>query len=361
MYQYTKVDRYLEEARKGANELLRAMPEDAATGLYEGIAGTGFTLGEMYLQTRDEKYRRGVVQCIELLKSRAKQAGDGIEWKDGNDIISGAAGTGLFLLWAARELHLVGSRDLAIQVGERLLQAGESKGPGKTSWLMDATYPEMPNFSHGTAGVAYFLASLFLETKEKRFLDGALAGTSYLLSIADTKGQVCRIYHDDKHKDLYYLSWCHGPAGVARLFYQLYRATGDAQWMEQMKRAAKAMIVNGAPGTVVTPGEWNNISACCGVTAQAEFFQEMYEVTHDRQYRELARKGSDLLLKAATRDEQGVRWVQAEHRVKPELLQAQTGLMQGAAGAGLWLLRFGALSDGKKKTALRLPDNPFGF
>jgi hypothetical protein len=29
----------------------------------------------------------------------------------------------------------------------------------------------------------------------------------------------------------------------------------------------------------------------------------------------------------------GLRWVQAEHRVRPELLVAQTGYMQGAAGS----------------------------
>ena len=38
----------------------------------------------------------------------------------------------------------------------------------------------------------------------------------------------------------------------------------------------------------------------------------------------------------------GLRWVQAEHRVRPELLVAQTGYMQGAAGIGMWLLRLDA-------------------
>jgi lantibiotic modifying enzyme len=219
----------------------------------------------------------------------------------------------------------------------------------------------MPNFSHGTAGVAYFLTTLYLETRQKELLDEGIRGANYLTSIADTHGGVCLIYHDANHKDLYYLSWCHGPAGVARLFYQLNRATKDPQWIDWMKRSAKAMTDSGAPGVVVKPGEWNNISACCGVTAQSEFFLDMYKITHEKEYLDLARKGTDRLLAAATKDDKGARWVQAEHRVKSDLLQAQTGYMQGASGVGMWLLHMGAFTAGRKEPTLTFPDNPFPY
>ena len=39
----------------------------------------------------------------------------------------------------------------------------------------------------------------------------------------------------------------------------------------------------------------------------------------------------------------GLKWIQAEHRLHPDRLTAQTGLMQGAAGVGLTLLRLDAL------------------
>jgi hypothetical protein len=64
------------------------------------------------------------------------------------------------------------------------------------------------------------------------------------------------------------------------------------------------------------------------------------------------------VLSRATRDENGARWVQAEHRVRPELLVAQTGLMQGASGIGMLMLKIYAFERGKK-TSLRLPDTPF--
>jgi hypothetical protein len=45
-------------------------------------------------------------------------------------------------------------------------------------------------------------------------------------------------------------------------------------------------------------------------------------------------------------------------RVRPELLVAQTGFMQGAAGVGMWLLRFDAFERGKKPL-ITFPDSPF--
>ena len=50
--------------------------------------------------------------------------------------------------------------------------------------------------------------------------------------------------------------------------------------------------------------------------------------------------------------------MQAEHRVQPKLLVAQTGYMQGAAGIGTWLLRLDAAGIGRE-TFVRFPDTPF--
>ena len=58
--------------------------------------------------------------------------------------------------------------------------------------------------------------------------------------------------------------------------------------------------------------------------------------------------------------EGGIKWIQAEHRVRPEFLQAQTGLMQGAAGIGLWLLRLDAF-DHSGVPKVIFPDDPFSF
>ena len=364
LYRYTGNPKYLRDARSGADALMASLSKDQETGLYEGLAGIGFTLGEAYLVTHDAKYRVGAIQCVEWLKVRAQKAGNGIQWNDVTDVIAGGSGTGLFLLWAAHNLQAPGARDLAVQAGRHLIEIGKPVDGGGLRWLMDPTFPrEMPNFSHGTAGVAYFLATLYQETKEKEFLTAALAGAKYLLSIADKQGDICLIYHDDTFngKSLYYLGWCHGPAGTARLFYRLYQDTHDAQWLDWTKRSARAIIAEGGPESVVSPGVWHNISVCCGVASQAEFFLDMYRLTSDSAYLELSKKATDRLLSLATQDQQGARWVQVETRVEPNIAIAQTGYMQGASGVGMWLLHMSAFAEGKSLPTITFPDNPFSY
>ncbi len=363
LYRRTNDPAYLRSARSGADALLAGVPKERDAGLYEGIAGTGFTLAHMYLTTHDQKYRDGALASVQWIRDHARKIGAGVQWNEATDVISGASGTGLFLLWAARELGAADAVPLAAAAGSRLVERAQRVAPAGLKWMMDDKFPnEMPNFSHGTAGVAYFLATLYQDTHEQKFLDAAIAGAKYLQSIADTTGDACLIYHDSSQagKGIYYLGWCHGPAGTARLFYRLYQATGDRMWMEWANKSARALVANGGPERAVTPGEWDNVGMCCGIAAEAEFFLGMYHVTHDATYLEAATKGTARVLAKGTRDDKGLRWVQAEHRVKPELRLAQTGYMQGASGLGIWLMHAGASStnDGK---AIVLPDNPFPY
>ncbi|HMG33216.1 MAG TPA: lanthionine synthetase LanC family protein [Blastocatellia bacterium] len=358
MYASTGDKAFLEDARAGANHLLSALSREEGTGLYVGIAGIGFTLQETYKATGEEKYRTGVLQCLKLLRERAVKKGRGVEWSDTTDIISGAAGTGLFLLYAARELKDSSARELATLCGRRLIEL-EKQDTGGIKWAMDSKFPRlMPNFSHGTAGVAYFLATLYSETRDEEFLRAAVGGAKYLQSIANTEGDTCTIFHDEPDgKNLYYLSWCHGPAGTARLFYRLFQVTGDPTWMNWVKKAARSILNSGIPEKQ-TPGFWNNVGQCCGSAGVAEFVLSLYQITRDREYLDFAVRVTANLLARATRDANGLKWIQAEHRIKPELLVAQTGHMQGAAGIGAWLLHLEDFQRGKKPL-ISWPDSPF--
>jgi lantibiotic modifying enzyme len=350
---------YLDSARAGADYLLAGLKEEKSTGLYTGLAGIGFTLGEVARATKEAKYRDGARQVVDLLAARAvKTDGGGVEWNDTSDIIAGGAGTGLFLLHAAEAFGWADARDLAARAGTRLIALGKPSDGG-TKWAMTPSSPRlMPNFSHGTAGIAYFLASLYKATKQQEFLTAALSGAKYLQAIAKTEGDICLIvHHEPDSGDLHYLSWCHGPAGTARLFYRLAEVTGDKAWMTWVHASARAILTSGIPDRE-TPGFWNNVSACCGSAGVAEFFYDLHKVTGKAEYLAFARRMTDQLLAKATTDAKGTRWVQAEHRAKPELLIAQTGYMQGSAGIGTLLLRARA-SEEKKATAFRLPDCPF--
>ncbi|NIM18220.1 MAG: hypothetical protein GTO45_39975 [Candidatus Aminicenantes bacterium] len=349
---------YLEDACEGANHLLASTSEEKNMGLYTGVAGVGFVLEETFKATGKKKYRDGVRQCIQLIRSGAENKGKGIQWDKYTDIISGSAGTGLFLLYIARKLEDPTIYDLAAQAGTRLLEMGIPEKNG-LKWFMSPDYPKlMPNFSHGTAGIAYFLATLYQHTKKKEFLDGALAGAKYLLAIAKTEGDACLIFHHEPDgKDLYYLGWCHGPVGTARLFYRLYEVTGDKTWLDWVKKSANAILESGIPEKQ-TPGYWNNVSRCCGAAGVAEFFLDLYRITKNKDYIAFSKKVTNHILKKAAPEGKGLKWIQAEHRVKPDLLLAQTGLMQGAAGIGMWLLKLNAFEKGKKEKII-FPDSPF--
>lgn len=349
---------FLKDARAGADRLLVTLPAEKDCGLYTGIAGVGFSLTEAFKATGDVKYREGAVRCARSVEGQAKKAGKGIEWNETADIISGGAGIGLFLLYAARELKEPRLRDLAIQDARRLIELGIPEAGG-TKWRMDSKFARlMPNFSHGTAGIAYFLATLFQETRNPDFLDAALAGAKYLTAVAKTDNDACLIFHNEPDgRELYYLGWCHGPVGTARLFYRLYQVTGSLEWMNLVKKSARGIINSGIPERQ-TPGFWNNVSQCCGSAGVAQFFLSLHKVTRDRTYLGFSKRVAAHLISKATRDRDGMRWIQAEHRVRPELLVAQTGYMQGAAGIGMLLLHLDAFQRGKKPTIV-FPDSPF--
>jgi lantibiotic modifying enzyme len=355
---------HLATARSGADALIAAVDAEPDPGLYTGLAGIGVVLAEVWRATGLAAYRDGARRVVAILQARAIERGAGVEWNDTTDVISGSAGIGLFLLEAADTLDLPEARTLATKAGRRLLERGRDDAGGR-KWPMDGTSAQLlPNFSHGTAGVAYFLATLHQATKDRAFLDAALAGAAYLKAIAQTHGQadgdICLIFHhepEDAGRGLYYLGWCHGPAGTARLWYRLWQATGDRAWLDWASKSARAIVTSGIPDRP-TPGFWNNVGVCCGSAGVAEFFLAHHRASGDAASLAFARRVSDQILATATRDGSGTRWPHAEHRTRPSEIAAQTGWMQGAAGIGAWFLHLDAFERGAAPP-IRLPDSPF--
>lgn len=357
---------YLEEAAAGADYLTATLPErinplQGESGLYTGVAGIGFTLGQTFKATGNEAHRKGAGRCRDLLHDAAAPVGAGVAWGLVTDIVGGSAGTGLYLLHVARETGDAASRELAVRAGLRLIELGLPE-EGGLKWQMAPGFPRlMPNFSHGTAGVAYFLAVLHQETGRKEFLDAALAGACYLQAVANTTGDGCLIHHHEPEPDgrnLYYLGWCHGPVGTARLFYQLHRSTGDAAWLDWVRKGAGSILASGIPETP-TPGFWNNLGQCCGSAGVADFFLRLHHLTGEDRHLAFARRVTgDLLARATPTPGDGLKWVHAEHRVRPEYTYAQTGYMQGAAGIGMLLLHMDAV-ERRREWPFRLPDSPY--
>src|SRR6185295_16227610 len=231
-----------------------------------------------------------------------------------NDIISGTAGTGLLLLDAASQWNDRALGDLAVRAGRRMLKTAVPAEGGLIWFPGGGVKNNYPNFSHGTAGVSYFLATLHQRSREQAFLDGALAGVKYLDAVATRRNGARAIFHvTGGGEDRFYLSWCHGPVGTARLFYRLHQITGDAQWRTWIDELTAWLVVSGAPEQQ-SAGYWNNISQCCGNVGIGQ-----YTIDLTRHYpTPIAASLRDRVVKnttsRATDDAAGLRWVQAENR-----------------------------------------------
>jgi hypothetical protein len=164
-------------------------------------------------------------------------------------------------------------------------------------------------------------------------------------------------HHEPGGLDLYYLSWCHGGPGTARLFHRLSEVTGDRAWQNRVDCYARGVTAMGAP-VDRSAGYWNNISQCCGNAGVGEFFLSLHRLWPDRGHLEVAKRAATDILGRATEESGGLKWIQAEHRVRPELLVAQTGHMQGAAGIGTFFLRLEAQAAGRKPRIM-MPDSPW--
>ena len=363
---------HLREATAGADYLIAQLPplptaaadssapsaRTPQAGLYTGLAGTAYVLERAAALSGEAKYRDATARCLERIQRLARPAGAGVEWNESTDIVSGSAGIGLGLLHAHRATGDAALLATAKRAGTRLIERGQ-RAEGGLMWLVTPTYPRnMPNFSHGTAGVAYFLARLHEETRDPAFLSAALDGARYLEAIATRTGDAWRIHHHDPDgKDLFYLSWCHGPAGTARLFQQLARTTKDDVWLERVDKLARGITTTPIPEQR-TPGFWNNIGQCCGNIGVAQFFLDLHRATGDAGALAFAQRNLADTLRKATEVDGGLKWIQAENRTQPENLVAQTGFMQGAAGVGVFLLHLDALEQ-QRAPAIVLPDNPF--
>lgn len=352
-----------ERAQKGGEYLAvegEASLDRMGDGLYTGIAGLGATFMTLDDLGLGPEWATATRKASARLVQRAKKIDDGVEWSGTHDIIGGTAGIGLFLLQAARKWNDTELADLAVRAGRRLLKTAQP-AEGGLMWFPGAGVTRnYPNFSHGTAGVAYFLATLHQagNRNEREFLDAALAGAKYLDRVSTRRNGARAVFHvTGGGEDRFYLSWCHGPVGTSRLFYRLLETTRDPQWRRWIDELTAWLLSSGAPEQQ-SAGYWNNISQCCGHVGIGQYCIDIGRRGWTSSLDQLRDRVAKHTLSRATDDAGGLRWVQAENRVSPEDLVAQTGFMQGAAGVGTFFLQLDAFSR-RQPWRAPWPDTPW--
>ncbi|HEX5405811.1 MAG TPA: lanthionine synthetase LanC family protein [Pseudonocardiaceae bacterium] len=278
------------------------------------------------------------------------------------DIVVGTAGVVHAAAWAggdaAAKIMTIG--------GEALLRVAEPTEAG-LDWRMWPGYPSsMPNFSHGTAGVAAALAVAGHAVERSDFVDAARQGAEHVLSAGSLDDDGFVVPHtfppSTREVEPVTYGWCHGAAGTSLLFAALARAgvdrVGGTDAGELRMRCLRSILAAGVPRRL-RPGFWDNDGRCCGTAGVGDLLLDAAQDTPEQAdwLTAGARTMADAVVERAIRDGTEVYWRFVEHRREPPLLPPNTSWMQGAAGIVAFLFRFArVLEEGPAAMVVDRPD-----
>lgn len=363
----TEEERAIAEAVRG--RLVACAPDQVDPTLYFGLAGDATAL--RLLGGPDD-----VAGPMALLAGRATPQGWPAPLEPGGepvlltDVVLGSAGITMAAAWA-------GGTDSSAVVtagGHAMVDTADERPTG-LDWPMRVGVPRserarMPNYSHGTAGVAAALAIAGERLGRTDLVDAAVRGAEHLVAIADLTDDGFLLPTMDPHNnpdvEPVTFTWCHGPTGTSHLFtalgYAGVEAVRDVSVAEWRRRCLHSVMTSGIPERL-RPGFWDNDGRCCGTAGVGDVFLDAAQGADNpadaERYLAFARRLGDALLERAVREDDGsVCWRFTEHRKDPSLLDPGVGWMQGAMGIGAFLLRLSrVVQDGLDAPVADRPDS----
>jgi hypothetical protein len=273
-----------------------------------------------------------------------------------NDLTAGTAGVVLGAVWAHRH-RVPGAAELIASAAEVLVGEAE-RTPTGTTWpfvparfLAEPPGTQMPNLSHGLAGVALALALAGSELDRPDLVSIARSGAEHLVSLADVTDDgfvVPRTIPPAPDLDEVTYTWCHGPTGTS-LFFRALECAGvkevagesPASWQ---RRCLHSVQTSGLP-VRLRPGFWDNDGRCCGTAGVGDVFLDSWHHSGDPHDLAFAHHLADTLVERAIVDGDRACWRFIEHRNEDPLLPPGTGWMQGAAGIAAYLFHASRAND----------------
>ena len=352
--------------------LWRVTPEMADVSFFDGLSSTVGALVALDAPGADAAVRRmtdtstvdGWAPGVPLSDVRYR-ANSRI-----NDATLGTASVLLAAVWAMRR-DVDGSRDLAERAAE-ILRAEAQDEPTGLNWHMVSPrfqlepQPELPNWSHGLAGIAAALALAGSELDRPDLVEAARRGAEHLVTLGDTSagGFVVPLSippADPARADPVSYGWCHGPTGTSMLFLALDRAgvteVAGQPTTSWYARGRHSVRVSGLPDRR-RPGFWDNDGRCCGTAAVGDAFLDAYARTGGEDELAFAVRLGDALVERAVVTDGHAYWRFLEHRNEEPLLPPGVGWMQGAAGIAAYLFRLGrVLETGPEAESMRRMEN----
>jgi lantibiotic modifying enzyme len=263
-----------------------------------------------------------------------------------HDLVLGTAGVLLGAVWARRH-GVERAAELAEVAAEVLLAEREEVAVGANwRWVPERFTTsdwQMPNFSHGLAGIAAAMAVAGAEFYRRDLVEAAAAGAEHLVTLADTGGDGFRVPNRIPPGDDFSYGWCHGPTGTSLLWPALRHAgvseVAGRDVMDWHRRCLHSVRTSGLPERRY-PGFWDNDGRCCGTAGVGDVLLDC------RQDLDFALHLADVLVERAIPDGSGVCWRFIEHSDEEPLLPPGVGWMQGAAGIAAFLFHAGRAARG---------------
>jgi hypothetical protein len=324
----------------------------------ERYCGSGFILRELHKATKKAEYEAAAQRATAIILKHARETPDSISWTPNNDLFFGLAGTGLYFLHA-------GENEKAIKVAMTLISRA-IKTDSTYNWRFDQQRPIiLPNFSHGAAGVGFFFVRLFQATRRHDFLDVALKTEKYLSTIArKDNGRLMIPYslpelNEEKRFDL---GWAHGSAGVARFYYELFKATNNIVWSEKLEACKRTIITSGIPFDVKPEFGLSplDITQRFGVAGIASFLIDDYRINRTPGSLLYAEVLTRYLFDNSDKSNQTISWPLKRFVFMENAgsVTKFTGNMYGASGIGQLFVDMHYLKT-DTKPRIRFIDDPF--
>jgi lantibiotic modifying enzyme len=359
LYKTTAEEEYLQYAVGGAEWLIEEAISDAGgykwpqkegeslyyTGLYVGTAGTGNTFLNLYKTLSETTYLEYATGAADWLLSIAVfENQDECKWPSSQyasdyctDIVYGASGIGLFLLQLYDLTKNSEYLDYSRYAGNWLVNQATPTGSGY-KWQVSNYCPYIyTGFSHGAAGIGYFLAELFEYTNDSQYKEYAEGAGQWLIDIAVPESGGCKWWSKEGDTPSYATGWCHGPAGTCLLFMKLYQITLDDIYLNYSEMGSSWLISIAIPSG--DGYKWPHyqgspaydITICHGAAGIGDFFLEMFDLTDEGIYYDYAKGAAEWLKSVADTYGEGYRWA--------TFGSYYTGFSVGTSGVGHFFLK----------------------
>ena len=349
--------------------------------LYDGCAGIGWFLSELYGATKDDAigscaaaalsgavlaastlptalfagwvgislsaaYCADLLGCSDLRDSSIELL-NLLEAKEplatGPDLLSGCAGVISALVLQSRLLHDDELLKLASARGERLIEAAEANSsvPG-LSWRSNRSqkHANLTGLSHGASGAVLGLSQLFRATRRAAFRDCARQAILYERALFDSEHQnwpdlrgVPRSNKRPSRKYKFSQYWCHGAPGIGVSRLAAWRHLKMPDCLDEARIAFRSTYA--WTSRAATDGQSTGC-LCHGVLGNALILWYAAEMLADRKpsYKDLAlATGSEIARKVLDK--------KVVFSETPQDIDNPT-LMLGLAGIGHYLLRIAA-------------------